>query len=510
MDRLENLVTPESLVLKIIRLDEKPKANHRDTENAEKARNSLLSLFSASLRLCAPLWLSFNLSPMTTRKKIAVVGAGWAGLSCAVHLVDAGHEVQVFEAAPMLGGRARYADWQQEEATLRLDNGQHILLGAYRETLKLLEHVGVDLSQALRRSPLTLHTPKTDQPELHLHLPKLPAPLHLAIGLLTARGLRWADKKAAVHMMRALQDKQWQLLGDCSVTELLDLYQQPARLNQALWHPLCFAALNTPPAMASAQVFVNVLHDSLGGTRAASDLLLPTTDLTTLFPQAAATYIEQRGGEIFLRTNLTSIGITHGGYLLQTAQKSWSADAVVLALPPYRLAELIAGLAIEIPALVPLVQQATQFTYQPITTAYLQYASACKLPFAMCGLHENHAQQHYGQWVFDRGALTQQPGLLAVVISAEGAHLKLENEVLALKLDQQLRQHFPDLPPLQTSKIITEKRATHACSVGLQKPEMQTGLPGLYLAGDYLDNDYPGTLEAAVRSGQRVAMHLQT
>lgn len=443
-----------------------------------------------------------------TRKKIAVVGAGWAGLSCAVGLIDAGHEVQVFEAAPILGGRARYADWQQHTATLRVDNGQHILLGAYTETLKLLQHIGVNLMQVLRRSPLTLHTPTVDQTGLHLHLPKLPAPLHLAVGLLTALGLSWADKKTAARMMRALQNKQWQLLGDCSVTELLDLYQQPARLSQALWHPLCFAALNTPPALASAQVFVNVLRDSLGGTRVASDLLLPTTDLTALFPQAAAAYIEQRGGEILMRTNLTSIGITHGGYLLQTAQKSWFAEAVVLAIPPYRMVELMAGLATEIPALVPLVHQATQFKYQSITTAYLQYAAPCKLPFAMCGLHENHAQQHYGQWVFDRAALTGQTGLLAVVISADGAHLQLENEVLALKLDQQLRQHFPALPEFQASKIITEKRATHACTVGLQKPEMQTGLPGLYLAGDYLDSEYPGTLEAAVRSGQRVAMHL--
>lgn len=444
-----------------------------------------------------------------TRKKIAVVGGGWAGLACAVRLADAGHQVQVFEAAPILGGRARYADWQQNQSTVRVDNGQHIFLGAYHETLKLLEHVGVDLSQALRRLPLTLHIPAANQAKLHLHLPKLPAPLHLAYGLLTASGLIWADKKAAIRLMRALRSKQWQLLGDCSVTELLDLYQQPAHLNQVLWHPLCFASLNTPPAIASAQVFVNVLRDSLGGPRTASDLLLPTIDLTALFPQTAAAYIEKRGGKIFSRTHLTSIGITHGGYLLQTMQNSWSADAVVLAIPPHRLVELIADLAAEIPALVPLVHQATQFKYQSITTAYLQYASACKLPFAMCGLNEDHAQQHYGQWVFDRAALTGQTGLLAVIISADGDHLKLENKELTLKLDAQLRQHFPDLPKLLSNKIITEKRATHACSVGLRKPEMQTGLPGLYLAGDYLDNDYPGTLEAAVRSGLRVAMHLE-
>jgi squalene-associated FAD-dependent desaturase len=438
------------------------------------------------------------------KKRIAVVGAGWAGLSCAVHLVDAGHDVQIFEAAPMLGGRARYADWQQQDGILRIDNGQHILLGAYDETLRLLKHVGVNLPQLAQRAPLTLYTPLG----LQLRLPTLPAPLHLAVGLLTASGLSWADKRAAIRMMRYLKLQQWKLLKDCSMAQLLQIHRQPERLAARLWRPLCLAALNTPPEIASAQVFVNVLRDSLGGHRAASDLILPTVDLTTLFPQAAADHIAQRGGKISLHTRITHMGITKGGYLLQTMRDSWFAEAVVLAVPPNRLAELIGGLAADIPALTPLLQQAMRFKYQSITTCYLQYAHNVNLPAPMCCLHENHAQQYYGQWVFDREALCQQAGMLAVVISADGPHLELENEVLAEKLDRQLRQHFPALPALLESKVITEKRATHSCVADMQKPESATGLPGLYLAGDWLDTEYPATLEAAARSGRQACQSL--
>ncbi len=434
------------------------------------------------------------------KRKVAIVGGGWAGLASAIHLIDAGHEVQLFEAAPMLGGRARHADWQRDDGTLRVDNGQHILLGAYRETLRLMAHVGVDVSHALRRLPLTLHT----QDGLHLRLPSLPAPLHLAVGLLTARGLDWPGKKAAMRLIRALQREQWQLLADISVTQLLALHAQPGALNHALWHPLCIAALNTPPDQASAQVFVNVLRDSLGGARAHSDLLLPAADLTALFPQAASSYITQRGGEIFLHTRITEIGITKGGYLLHTPQQRWFAEAVVLAVPPWRLVELLAGLTSEIAALTALLQQLTQFKYQSITTCYLQYASEVELPVPMCGLREDPARQHYGQWVFDRAALCGQSGLLAVVISADGPHLDLDHARLAQALDQQLRQQFPALTALVASKVICEKRATHACTPGLQKPEAQAGLPGLYLAGDWLDTDYPGTLEAALRSALKI------
>ncbi|TAK92111.1 MAG: FAD-binding protein [Burkholderiaceae bacterium] len=431
------------------------------------------------------------------KKKVAIVGGGWAGLTCAVELIDAGHDVQLFEAAPSLGGRARQVDWTRDGTTVHIDNGQHILLGAYRDTLEVMTRVGVDVTHALRRLPLTLHTPQG----LHLRLPPLPAPLHLAWGLLTARGLSWSEKKAALRMVRALREWNWQLLADTTVTQLLRLHEQPGALNHALWHPLCIAALNTPPDEASAQVFVNVLHDSLGGARHDSDLLLPATDLSSLFPQAAASYLMQGGGEIFLATRITDIGITKGGYLLQSAQQRWFAEAVVLALPPWRLLETLAGLATEIAALAPLLQQLTQFGQQSITTCYLQYADHIELPLPICGLHENAERHHYGQWVFDRDTLCGQTGLLAVVISTDGPHLELDNLALADLLDKQLREYFSPLPKLLSSKVICEKRATHACTPGLQKPDLQTGLPGLYLAGDWLDADYPGTLEAAVRSG---------
>jgi predicted NAD/FAD-binding protein len=113
--------------------------------------------------------------------KVAVIGAGYAGLAAAVELAARGAPVTVFEAARELGGRARRVDYRG----MALDNGQHILLGAYRETLRLMRLTGADPTALLLRLPLQLVIPG----RFSLQAAPLPAPLHLAFGLLTAHGL---------------------------------------------------------------------------------------------------------------------------------------------------------------------------------------------------------------------------------------------------------------------------------------------------------------------------------
>ncbi|TRZ65645.1 MAG: FAD-dependent oxidoreductase, partial [Rhodocyclaceae bacterium] len=201
--------------------------------------------------------------------KVAIIGAGYAGMAAATELATHGISVTVFESSRVLGGRARAI----ETTGTTVDNGQHILIGAYRESLRLMRQVGADPQRLLLRLPLTLAYPG----QLRVATPRLPAPLHLALGLLGARGLSWSDKLAAIRFMRALKHQDFRLPDqrqDCSVSALLDTHRQPDRLRTYLWEPLCVAALNTPADAASAQVFLNVLRDSLAAERSASDLLL--------------------------------------------------------------------------------------------------------------------------------------------------------------------------------------------------------------------------------------------
>jgi len=405
-------------------------------------------------------------------------------MAAAVELVERGVPVTVFEASRTLGGRARRVDANG----VALDNGLHILIGAYHETLRLIAKVSGGLERGLLRQPLDLHV----LGKFRLRTAPLPAPLHLIAALLRARGLGIAERLRAAQWISQLRATNFRLHPDVTVAQLLARHRQGARALRHLWEPLCTSALNTPPERASAQVFLNVLRDSLNGRREDSDLLLPVTDLSALFPEPAARYVEQHGGQVLPGTLVSSLQLDGPRLLVHTAAGSTPFSHAVCALPPYRVAEVLAA----VPALAGVARVVELFTYEPIHSVYLQYQHRLRLPQPMFGLSEGIAQ-----WVFDRGALCGQDGLVGVVISASGRHQDVAQDTLAATVHGQLRAHFPQLREPLWSQVIAEKRATFSCVLGVDRPSQRTPAHNVYLAGDYTASDYPATLEAAVRSG---------
>lgn len=139
---------------------------------------------------------------------IVIIGAGWAGLAAAVKLTEQGYKVTVFESAKQAGGRARAVSFNNNTTnTINVDNGQHLLIGAYRECLSLMKTVGVDSKKALMRLPLFLTVIDKSNNKLILQAPSLPAPLHLLYALITAKGLKFNDKIAAVRFGLYLKKK---------------------------------------------------------------------------------------------------------------------------------------------------------------------------------------------------------------------------------------------------------------------------------------------------------------
>jgi squalene-associated FAD-dependent desaturase len=411
---------------------------------------------------------------LTTTSRVAVIGAGWAGLAAAVELADAGIAVDVFEASRTLGGRARSVQWNG----LTIDNGQHILIGAYSETLRLMRKVGADPDKLLLRMPLRLEFPG----EFLLTAPKLPAPFHTLAALFTARGIDWREKWAAIRLMLTLQSNHYRIEPDVTVQQWLADNHTPPRQHRLLWEPLCIAALNTPVADASAQMLANVLRDSLGGSRAASDLLLPRVDLSSLFPEPAARFIQEHHGTM------------RRGHRINTLHREgnrWYADAegpydqLIVAVAPHHASSLLSEHA----------SPTADMEWQPIVTTYLQYPPSFRLPSPMLGLADGTAQ-----WLFDRGQSCAQHGLIAAVISARGRHLQLPTKDLEHVIDQEVRRLAgTDLAPIAVTTI-TEKRATFSARPGLDRPGGKLG-EGLWLAGDAVAGDYPATLEGAVRAG---------
>ena len=400
-------------------------------------------------------------------RRVAVIGAGYAGMAAAVTLVARGAQATVFESGPVPGGRARRVTTQGHT----LDNGQHILIGAYATLFSLMRTVGVP-ADAVLRLPLELRYADG----FRFRALYLPAPFGLLGGLLLARGLPWGERVGAVRFLLALRRLAFRLAEDCSVSELLRRHAQHGRIGHYLWKPLCVSALNTLPESASANVFLAVLRDTLAGEAEASDLLLPRVDLSQLFPEPAMAWLRAQSAEVRCETTVRDLAALKAEY-----------DAVILAVGPHQLKVL-------------LPEMPVAFEYQPITTCYLQYAPRTRLTFPMLGLADGLVQ-----WVFDRGLLTGEKGLLAAVISAQGDHQQMAQDELAATCHREIAAAVPDLGAPQWSRVIAEKRATIAVTPGLRRPAIDTGLPGVFLAGDYADPEYPPTLEAAARSGVRAA-----
>ncbi|AOB31961.1 amine oxidoreductase [Bordetella sp. H567] len=429
--------------------------------------------------------------------KVAVVGAGWAGLAAATTLHDAGCAVTVYEAAHTPGGRAKRVQHLPHDGfATPLDNGQHILLGAYTDTLALMRRLGCDPDTLLVRQPLCLAALDGG---FTLAAPRLPAPWHAAVALLSARGLPWPDRLACLRLMRGLRGAHWRVPRNETVKNLLARYAQPARATRLLWEPLCLAALNTPVELACAQLYANVLRDSLGGPRAATDVLLPRTDLSSLWPEAAAARLTMRYGHAVHTAAPDANGVDIDGE---------RHEAAVIAVPPSVAARILArGPAHELAAGL------ADMRHAPIATLTLKLDAPWRLPRAMMMLADDPARGHYGQWIFDRTSLAgQHTGHteLTIVVSAATALAEQDREQATRSLIEQVSEHgmrggLPAMPRVVGTALFIDKRATFLAVPGLARPAQKTAWPTLALAGDWTDTGYPGVLEGAVRSGLRAA-----
>lgn len=414
------------------------------------------------------------------KPSVAVIGGGWAGCAAALTLAEAGVAVTVFEAGRVLGGRARAADLDGR----RLDNGQHLLLGAYSTTLDLIHRLGGIEADSLWRRPLRLDAP----PAFRLSCPAWPAPLNFLAGLVTAHGLDWREKWTIAQWMRRVLHGP--LPPDtATVAELTR--PQSERINRLLWHPLCIAALNTAPDVASAQTFIAVLRAAFGGQRSHSDFLLPRRDLTALFPAPAAERIQMLGGKVHTGRRVRSIEAAARAVTLRFDDRASEFTHAILAVAPQHLNALTEYVR-ELDA---VRQMLAGYRYLPIATAYMQFDPGFVLPQPVLALTGGPAQ-----FVFDRGQSHGQPGLLALVASAAS---DLAVDWMA-QAEAQLR-HFAAPGTVLWRRAIVEKHATYACVPAMPRPDVVTPHPHIFLAGDYTAGPYPATLETATTSGVQSA-----
>jgi squalene-associated FAD-dependent desaturase len=422
------------------------------------------------------------------RLRVAVVGGGWAGLSAAIEATLRGHAVTAFEMAPHWGGRARRVDIDG----LALDNGQHILIGAYVQTLRMLRTVGVDVERAFLRTPLRLVDPQGGG----LRLPAGPPLLAFVRGVLAHRGWRFPERLGLLLRTTGWALRRFRSDPGMTVAELTRGW--PPALRREVIDPMCVAALNTPAEAASASVFLRVMRDALFSGPGGSDLLLPRTRLSELLPVPAVRWLGAQGASLRTSTRVERVERTKGGW----AVDGEPFDGVVLATTAVEAARLAGDIAPR------WSDVAAALRYEPIVTVYAQ-SDGTRLPEAMLAL-ESHAAHQPAQFVFDLGQLGGRAGLLAFVISGAQAWIDRGMEATREATLAQGRHLLAGLlrGQLLDVRVLTEKRANFRCVPALRRPPGAIA-PGLHAAGDYVDGPYPATLEGGVRAAVEAVQGLE-
>ncbi len=422
---------------------------------------------------------------------VAVVGAGWAGCTAALVLARAGLSVHVFEAARVAGGRAR----RVEHDGRTFDNGQHLLLGVYHRTLAMIESVHDRSGQLpLLRVPLALRSAPGAGNRLRIDAPALPAPLHLLAALAGAKGFTIGERLSTMLWAGRVLQKT---APAATLTVAQLIAGQPPAVRALLWEPLCVAALNTPAGSASAQVFVEVLRRAFSGHRRNSDLVIPTADLTTVFPAPALAEVARRGGQIHCGATVRTVtDAGEAGATVHLADDEHRFDAVIVATGPQHVARLLpwdrSGLAATL----------TKLAYEPITTLHFEF------PFVFPGVDTSLPMLMLdgdpGQWLFWQ-LLANGRWRASVVISAH--HRADDDGRLSEQTLAQLRRSY-GLPAPTWQMLISEKRATYACTPA-QTAALRTlprRLGNIHFAADWCVPELPATLESAVVAGESAAM----
>ena len=409
--------------------------------------------------------------------RVHVVGAGIAGLACAVRLAKAGWPVTLYEAAARAGGRCR--SFHDSHLDRRIDNGNHILLSANRQALSYVEEIGARDSLV---GPERAAFPFIDLASGQRWTLRPNAgwlPWWIASTARRVPDTRLTDYLAGLRLARARPEQR-----------VIDLIEPGTALFERFWRPLTVAALNTAPEEASAALLWLVVRETFFKGEAACRPLIARDGLGESLVEPALALLRSTGSEVHFNRRLRALEQSGGRVTSLAFGDSKVAlgpdEQIVLAVTPAVAADLLPGLTVPDDS-------------RPIVNAHIILPSAELLPAQLpfLGLVGGSTD-----WIFVRGDVA------SLTVSAADDLAEDSNEEVARKLwHDTARALGLDEAERPQIRVIKEKRATLAQTPEalLRRPPPRTSLANLFLAGDWTDTGYPATIESAVRSGRAAA-----
>ena len=432
---------------------------------------------------------------------VVIIGSGLSGLSAAVQLASHDCTVTLLEQSPKLGGRCySYVDEKTGDV---VDNGPHVLLGAYHDVLRYLDIIGT--RQFLKNETslkLPFHHP--EKGFAGFQFSSLPKPFDVAIGMLKFKLFSFRDRRRMMSVGRFL--KKWNAdvehsLVNLTVDQWLKNLNQSDEVCRCFWNPVAISVMNDLPEHSSALLFARALRAAFFGAQADSAVLIPTIGQTELYVDAAAEFIRKRNGNIRTNTEVAEVMVQNEkihGVRLQNGE-SISSKFIIAAVPYFSLERLIPK---DYQSQMPFCNLA-KFSSAPIISIHLWFDM------------EFMDQEFVGvigksiQWIFNRSKIiqanTSSGGYISCVISGAYEFINFSKEKLVGIALNDIQGIFPESKKanLIHSVVIKEKRATLADTVSNDslRPEARTPVDNFYLAGDWTATGLPATIEGAVKSG---------
>lgn len=435
-----------------------------------------------------------------------IIGGGCAGFAAATSLVEAGARVLVLEARPGLGGRA--TAFTDPETGERVDNGQHILMGCYEETLRLLARIGA--SDRVRWQS-GLKVSMIDRRGHHsvLSLPALPSPLHFLAGVLAWDALNWSERLSVLRMGSSLRSNSASAFAASplrrdrpaeTVRAWLTNNGQAPRLCELFWEPLALAALNQSIDQAEASHFIRVLERVFGPDPSAAALVMPAVPLDEMYAEPARAWLEERGSDVRVNAPAKVMIDQQQVRGVRVREEVIDAPVVISTVPWHAFHTLFDAPPVE---LQETIANATALASLPIVTVNLWFDRAV-MHEPLIGLPGRNFQ-----WVFDRRAIVGgEASHLSLISSGAETIVSMSNEQLAAMALSEVRDALPRARSahLRKSLAVREKRSTFSLAPDAPpRPQTETAIRGLLLAGDWIDTGLPATIESAVMSGHRAS-----
>ena len=441
--------------------------------------------------------------------QVVIIGGGFAGLAAGVDLAEQGWRVLVLEKRGFLGGRAySFTDKTTGDS---IDNGQHLFMGCYHHTLRFLEKIGSIGKLKFQLNPqvdFLLEESNGYVRHASFKCPPLPAPFHLLAGLARLETIDWRERILALRVGLALRriHSRETSLADITVRQWLNDLGQPERIQKRFWDIIALATLNESPERASADMFARVLDQAFLHARRHSQLIISQVPLSGLYTEQARNFIEARGGEVKLNSDVLNIEMDGSRVRSLTLRsgESIEVEAVISAVPYFSLRRMLTD---EVVHSSDCFHSLEQFRSSPIVSINLWYSEpVTDLEFV--GLLDSPIE-----WVFNKNAIAGDNGIkrqhLALVISgAHGVAMRSNNELTRMAVSV-MERFFPVATRRQLlhAFVVREQDATLSHTIGTARlrPPQRTNFSNFYLAGDWTDTGLPATIEGAVWSGQECA-----